>query len=75
MLANTTEKAVYQACLLGAVSFIDGVAERTRKQLGPDVALLLTGGYGKLLLPSLSLDYHYIPDLVLHGLAMIASEK
>lgn len=59
----------------GAINALAGMAERLRQQaaitLGQSPAAVLTGGDGPMLVPHLEADWHWVPDLVLQGLAVL----
>jgi type III pantothenate kinase len=72
LLARDTAGAVSGGALYAAVAFIDRVVSDTTAALGVEPARVITGGDAPRLLPLLSGRYHHLPDLVLHGLAVIA---
>ncbi|MEJ2346447.1 MAG: type III pantothenate kinase [Gammaproteobacteria bacterium] len=72
LLARDTAGAVSGGALYAAVAFIDRVVSDTTQALGVEPARVITGGDAPRLLPLLSGRYHHLPDLVLHGLAVIA---
>jgi type III pantothenate kinase len=70
-LGDSTSAAVH----LGARQAALGVIERTfrrQQKLHPKLSLLLTGGDAEALLPELEVQAHWVPDLVLEGLAVIS---
>ena len=72
--ASTTDFAL----VYGAFNAICGAIERMVSDLKKNnyqPKIVLTGGDAKLLLAVLDENYHYRPDLVLEGLAIIAIDK
>ena len=74
LLGSSTEAAVSGGVLYTAVSLLDRVSLDLQAEMGDAVAILLTGGDAKRILPLLSCRPDYNPDLVLKGLAVFAEE-
>lgn len=72
-IADDTEDAVRSGCWLAAASLVERFHARTGARLGGDVALVLAGGAAAELAPLLSVPVRIEADLVLHGLARLAT--
>lgn len=72
LLARDTEGAVSGGCLYAAVAFLDRVTADIAAVLALQPLLVITGGDAPRLLPLLASRYRHEPELVLHGLAVIA---
>ena len=70
--ANTTTGCVDSAVYLSVVKLIEAVFEQQAKQ-GKSVQCVLAGGDAQLVAEFLSIEYVMMPDIVLRGLAVIAS--
>jgi len=66
-VANFTEAAIYSGTLWAAVGLIEQVLEKQTP-----MTVILTGGDAVLIAPHLSVTPIVDPDLVLHGLAIVA---
>jgi type III pantothenate kinase len=66
--ANFTEAAIYSGTLLAAIGLIEQVLLKQADVL----SLILTGGDAAVIAPHLSVTPIVDPDLVLHGLAIVA---
>jgi type III pantothenate kinase len=75
LFARTTRAAIEQGSLLAAAAAIDRAAEEARRVLGGRApVVLLTGGGAKAVAALVRTRYRAVPDLVLQGLAVLASE-
>jgi type III pantothenate kinase len=75
LFARTTRAAIEQGSLFAAAAAIDRAAAEARRVLGERAPLvLLTGGGAKAVAPLVRTSYQAVPDLVLQGLAVLASE-
>jgi type III pantothenate kinase len=74
LFADNTLGAIRQGADHAAASLVERAVNVLRQQLNETPKLLLTGGASGRLEKSLSLPYRMVPDLVLQGLAVIATE-
>lgn len=76
LFARTTRAAIERGALLAAAAAVDRGASEARRALGRRRAplVLLTGGGAKAVAPLLRTRYRSVPDLVLQGLAVLASD-
>src|SRR3569832_603245 len=72
LLARDTQSGVDGGTLYAAVAAIDRVMQDVGTELGETLTRVITGGDAERLLTLLHGQYHHVPDLVLHGLAIIA---
>lgn len=72
LLARDTQSGVDGGTLYAAVAAIDRVMQDVGAELDETLTRVITGGDAERLLPLLHGQYHHVPDLVLHGLAIIA---
>jgi type III pantothenate kinase len=72
-LADNTRDAIERGCHLAVAAFVDRGVEEVRRRLGVTPALLLTGGAAAVIRPHLLTSCQVVPDLVLRGLAILAS--
>lgn len=75
LLARDTQGGVQGGTLYATVAVIDRVVADVSAELRTAVACVITGGDAATLLPLLAGRCRHEPDLVLHGLAIIAGEK
>ncbi len=72
LLGSSTEVGVKGGVLYTAVSLVDRVLQDLKSELGPALKAIITGGDAERILPLLSNQPVYEPDLVLAGLATYA---
>jgi type III pantothenate kinase len=72
-LADNTRDAIERGSHLAVAAFVDRGAEDVSRRLGVTPVLLLTGGAAEVIQPHLRTACQVVPDLVLRGLAMLAS--
>lgn len=75
LLACDTEGAVMGGTLYAMVAIIDRIIHDLEHHFSEKATLILTGGDATTLLPLLAHRYNYQPDLVLHGLAIVAKSR
>jgi len=75
LFARNTHDAIQGGGLYAMIATIDRVFQDVEAELGVEVKRVLTGGDASTLLPLLQGDIKYLPDLVLQGLFVIASES
>jgi type III pantothenate kinase len=75
LLARDTEGAVIGGTLYTSIAVIDRVVSDITETLGRNIAYVITGGDAANLLPLLQHQYISEPDLVLQGLALVATEN
>jgi type III pantothenate kinase len=73
LLAVDTLGAISQGAEQALAALVDRVAGRMQRQIGGELNLILTGGASDLIQPLLETPARLIPDLVLRGLAVVAS--
>lgn len=69
LLARDTRDAIMGGTLYTAIAAIDRIVMDVSEELGAVPTCVITGGDAEAVLPLLAAEYHYIPDLVLQGLA------
>lgn len=74
LLARDTEGGVDGGTLYAVVAVIDRVLSDVTETLGKNVKYIITGGDASQILPLLAHDFIHESDLVLQGLAQIATE-
>lgn len=74
LLARDTIGSVQGGSLYALVAFIDRVVSDVEAELGGKLQCFISGGDGGVVGPLLSHRFEYVPDLVLEGLAVMASE-
>ena len=72
LFADNTLGAIRQGVVHALAALIARAAETMRQTLGVGPALLLTGGDADRLQAAIGVPYRSVPDLVLHGLAVLA---
>ncbi len=75
LFARDTAGGVIGGTRYALAGAIDRIAGDVRAAIGADLRCLLTGGDAETILPLLSGDYDYAPELVLEGLAVIAGDN
>lgn len=73
LFARNTRDAIQGGSLYAMIATIDRVFQDVETELGGNVKRVLSGGDAGSLLPLLQGDIIYMPDLVLKGVAVIAS--
>lgn len=72
--ARSTRAAIQQGALYAAAAIVDRAVAEARSTLGHSPLVLLTGGAAPTLRKLLRSPYEQVPDLVLRGLAVVASD-
>jgi len=70
-IGRNTEHALQSGLLFGYVGLVEGMVERFRRELGPEMKVVATGGYGELLAPETPVLSILAPWLTLDGLRII----
>lgn len=73
LLARDTHGGIQGGALYAIVALLDRVVDDLRSELGADMLCVVTGGDAARVLPLLADEYYHVPDLVLKGLAIIAT--
>ena len=73
LFARTTRTAIGQGSLYAAAAVIDRAVEESVPEVGATPLILLTGGGSVAVKPLLRRTCVYVPELVLHGLAVWAA--
>lgn len=73
--ARSTRAAIEQGSRYAAAAVIDRAVAEARAVLGRRPLVLLTGGGAPALRPLIGSPHHLVPDLVLRGLAVLASSE
>jgi type III pantothenate kinase len=71
---QSTRDCVWGGTTYAVAAAIDGITERMEEALPGAVRRLLTGGDAEVLLPYLRGSYRLEPDLIFHGLLVIAGQ-
>jgi len=74
IFARSTRMAIEQGALFAAAAAADRGAEEAKRTLGVAPIVLLTGGGAKAVAALMRSAHKTVPDLVLQGLAVLASE-
>jgi len=75
VLPSDTHEAVYAGTLYASIAVIDRVVADVSPVLGAGITRVITGGDAALLSRLLKGKYHYEPDLVLKGLAIMSGPE
>jgi type III pantothenate kinase len=73
--ARSTRAAIEQGSRYAAAAVIDRAVAEARKVVGRPPLVLLTGGGAPTLRPLINSRHRFVPDLVLQGLAVLATES
>ncbi len=73
-LGKGTRDCVWGGTVYAVAGAIDSIVNRMRITLGAEVCCFLTGGDGPVLLPYLQGNYRLEPDLIFHGLRVMAKD-
>lgn len=69
VIGNDTTSCIQSGMIYGTASMIDGMVNKTIKELGlPNVKVVLTGGLAILIKDVLTIDYIYEPLILIEGL-------
>jgi type III pantothenate kinase len=74
LFARSTRSAIQQGAMYAAAAVADRAVSEARSTLGRSPWVLLTGGAAPALRKLLRTPHEHVPDLVLQGLAVIASD-
>lgn len=74
LFGASTRDCVWGGTVHAVATAIDGITGRMREELGEESLCLLTGGDAETLLPYLRGCYRLEPDLIFHGLLVIAGQ-
>jgi len=72
-IGRTTEHAIQSGLLFGYVGLVEGMVQRFRDELGPDMIVVATGGYAELVARETKVLAIVAPWLTLDGLRLIAA--
>lgn len=75
LLGNDTASCMYSGTAAAAGIMIDGVLTALRKDYGQSMKAVVTGGLGELVLPWITGDVAFDPDLQLKGLLAIFRQE
>lgn len=75
LLGSSTRECVSGGTVYAVAAAIDGITRRMEETLGQGSQRLLTGGDAETLLPYLQGSYRLEPDLIFHGLQVIAGHS
>ncbi len=70
-IGRNTEHALQSGLLFGYVGLVEGMVERFRRELGPKMKVVATGGYCELLAQETSVLPNLAPWLTLDGLRIV----
>ncbi len=73
-LGKGTRDCVWGGTVYAVTGAIDSIVSRMRVTLGAEACCFLTGGDGPVLLPYLQGNYRLEPDLIFHGLRVMAKD-
>jgi type III pantothenate kinase len=73
LLAHGTGAGIYSGSVNAAAGMVEKVLTESERAMGSRVRLLVTGGGAEAVMERLCVDYTFVPDLVLKGLAVIDS--
>jgi type III pantothenate kinase len=73
--ARSTRAAIEQGSRYAAAAVIDRAVAEARKAIGGTPLVLLTGGGAPALRPLINSRHRFVPDLVLQGLAVLATNS
>lgn len=71
LVGQNTPSCLLSGAVIGTAAMIDGMAERVSKEMGREVTVVMTGGYGEAVSPHLAYPHHYDPHLLMKGLAFL----
>lgn len=72
VIGNDTQSCIQSGVVYGFASMIDGMVNKIIKELNTnDYTIILTGGLSKIVKDVLTINYEYIPNLLLEGLLSI----
>jgi type III pantothenate kinase len=75
LVANNTEAGLSVGGFRAALAILTSEQQRVKKEIGDNVVFVITGGDAEVFIPHLTPEYHYLPNLVLQGLAIIAKNN
>jgi type III pantothenate kinase len=75
LLAKDTRSGVMGGTLYATIAVIDRIVQDVTEAIGADLGCVLTGGDADTVRPLLPAGFHYEPELVLKGLAIVAGAK
>jgi type III pantothenate kinase len=71
VIGRNTVHAMQSGLLFGYVSMVEGMVERFRKELGPEMKVIATGGLAEIVAKETPVIQHIAPWLTLDGLRII----
>jgi type III pantothenate kinase len=71
VIGRNTVHAMQSGLLFGYVSMVEGMVDRFRKELGPDMKVIATGGLAEIVAKETPVIQHIAPWLTLDGLRII----
>ncbi len=71
VIGRNTVHAMQSGLLFGYVSMVEGMVERFRQELGPQMKVVATGGLAEIVAKETKVIQHIVPWLTLDGLRLI----
>jgi type III pantothenate kinase len=71
VIGKSTVECMQSGIIYGSVGQVDGVVARMKEELGPDVAVVATGGLAGLVAPLSVHIQEHLPQLTLDGLQLV----
>lgn len=74
VIGRDTTTCIQSGTIFGAVSMIEGMVEKIKKELG-EAKVILTGGLAEVIKDILNLEYTYEPNLLIDGLIILYNKN
>lgn len=71
VIGKNTVKCIQAGVLVGYCDLMNGLIERTTKELGATPKIVLTGGFGSMFQDRLNVATEWLPDLTLEGIRIL----
>ena len=75
IIGNNTATCLTSGAIYGAASIIEGMVNKTEKELGYRCSVIVTGGSAKDIIPFCDVELVYDPNLLLEGIVMTMGKQ
>lgn len=75
IIGKNSQSCINSGIVYGHAIMVDGIIKKIKEQLGKECKVVLTGGNTELISDCIESEYVFEPDLLLHGLTIIAKKN
>lgn len=75
VVGKNTISSMQSGIYYGYISLIEGMVERIKKETGPDISIILTGGHSKFISSGINLNCRVVENLAMVGIGLIGKHS